>query len=403
MHPPVTGRGLGNQLTYARATSLTETTSAKGVTPLTILHLTAPASIGGLERVVAALAAGHARAGIAVHVAAVVQARRDADRFLGPLEAQGVVVHPVVVSARGYLRERAEIRALCRAIGPSIVHTHGYRADVATSGVARAMGIPTVTTVHGFTGGSVRNRLYETLQVISFRRFGAVVAVSRPLQALLQRRGVPSNRLRLIVNAFSAAGNVLTRDDARARLGLPAAAFCVGWLGRLTHEKGADVLVDAIAALPDTTIVSFVGAGREQASLTARVAALGIASRVRWHGIVDDASAVLPAFDAFVLSSRTEGTPIALFEAMAAGVPIVATRVGGVPGVLRDEDALLVPSENAPALAAAVERIRIDGAAASARAAAALQRLRTTFALEPWLFAYESLYRELLTRSRGRM
>jgi glycosyltransferase involved in cell wall biosynthesis len=362
---------------------------------LTILHVTAPAQVGGLERVVEALTVGHAEAGHSVHVIAVVDSAEHADRFLRPLVSRGVHAHPVVVASRAYLRERASIRDICQSIAPSVMHTHGYRADVLAAGVARSLGIPTVTTVHGFTGGSARNRFYEALQVRAFRRFDAVVAVSRPLGELLRSRGVPSSRLRLIVNAWTPLAHLGERSEARSQLGLDPTAFCVGWVGRLTHEKGADVLLDAVPQLHHDISVSFIGDGRERAALQARAIALGVSDRVHWHGVIGDAATLLRAFDAFVLSSRTEGTPMVLFEAMGARVPIVATRVGGVPDVLTASDAVLVAPEDPSALTGAIRGIRDDPGGAALRADAARLRLERVYSAEPWLAAYERLYREV--------
>jgi glycosyltransferase involved in cell wall biosynthesis len=362
---------------------------------LSILHVTAPARVGGLESVVDALTVGHARAGHAVHVAAVVEREIDAEHFLRPLAERGVHVHALVLPGRAYLRERAAIGALCRAIRPTVMHTHGYRADVIASGAARGLAIPTVTTVHGFTGGSWRNRLYETLQLRAFRGFDAVVAVSRPLADLLRRRGVPADRLQLIVNAWGSRADPIDRATARARLGMEGNQFTIGWLGRLSREKGADVLIDALALLPEDVSASFIGDGRERDVLAALADSRGVAERVRWHGIVAGAGALLPAVDAFVLSSRTEGTPMTLFEAMDARVPIVATRVGGVPDVVTDAEALLVPAGDPTAIAMAVQTIRREPAAAAVRVAAASQRLTSAFAVEPWLNAYEQLYRRV--------
>ena len=369
---------------------------------LTILHVTAPAHVGGLERVVEALAVGQANAGHAVHVVAAVEQGEDAERFLGPLAKHGVHPHPIVLPGRAYHRERAAIGALCLTVAPTVVHTHGYRADVIASGVARRLKIPTVTTVHGFTGGSLRNRLYEALQIRAFRRFDAVVAVSQPLARRLQGRGLSPERLRVVVNAASAPASMVDRATARDRLGVERDQFTVGWLGRLSHEKGADVLVEALTHLPSDVWVSFIGDGRERESLIALAKARGVADRIRWHGIVADARALLHAIDVFVLSSRTEGTPMTLLEAMGARVPIVATRVGGVPDVVGDAEALLVSPDDPSAIARAIQMVRDAPAATATRVAAARERLESTFSVEPWLRAYERLYREVARRPRGR-
>ena len=350
-----------------------------------ILHVLAPAPYGGLERVVTELTAGTAARGHDVHVAAVLDRDPETHPFWRGLRVEA---HRVDAPGRAWLRERLAVDALRRRLRPDVVHTHGYRADVLHG---RPLGGAVVTTVHGTTGGGGRSRLYEALQRRAFRRFDAVVAVSAPLGARLMRFARPG-RLRVIPNAACAAP-LLTRAEARARLGLAADAFVAGWVGRLSAEKGADVFVDALARVPSVPwTASVLGDGPEAASLRARAERLGIAGRVRWHGAVAGAPALHAAFDVFVLSSRTEGTPLALLEALAAGVPVVATAVGGVPDVAGAAEAILVPPGDPAALAAALAAVHADPAAAAARARAARTRVHASFGAGPWLDAYESVY-----------
>jgi glycosyltransferase involved in cell wall biosynthesis len=363
-----------------------------------LAHVTAPGEFGGLERVVAALAKGQRAGGHDVHVAVVLDPGRGADHpLVAELREGGVATHILTPPRRAYRRERRQVRELCAAIRPAVVHTHGYRADVVASGAARSLGIPLVTTVHGFTGGDWKNRVYELLQRRAWRRYDAVVAVSRPLGERLSSR-LPAEVVRVVPNAWAAGAAALDRAAARAVLGLSPEGRRVGWVGRLTAEKGADVLLESVPALPDGVGVSFLGAGRESARLAARIAQLGAADRVRLHGAVPDAGRLLRAFDVLVLSSRTEGTPIVLFEAMAAGVPVVATAVGGVPDVVTPDEALLVPPESPAELAAGVAAVLGDAPAALARAEAARRRLVERFAPGPWLAAYEEVYRQVTER-----
>lgn len=359
-----------------------------------ILHVLAPAPYGGLERVVAALTAGMSARGHDVHVAAVLECEGEGHPFLRELR---VPAHVIRAPGRAYGAEMAAVGALRHSLRPHVVHTHGYRADVLHGRPAGATGIPSTTTVHGFTGGGPRNQLYEAMQRLALRRFDAVVAVSEPLARQL-RVTVPGDRVRTIPNAWSPVEPPLPRADARARLGIGAGEFVAGWVGRLSHEKGADVLLDALPALPGAR-ASFLGDGADEAALRARAARRGTADRVRWHGAVPEAAALYGAFDVFVLSSRTEGTPIALFEAIAAGVPVVAARVGGVPDVVGPGEAWLVPPDDPAALAAALADVRASPDQARARADAARRRLETVFGCVPWLDAYESLYGSLVSRS----
>ena len=348
---------------------------------------------GGLERVVTMMSA-RLRGGEGVHVAAVLQSSEaNGHPFVTRLEALGVSITPVVVGARSYLREYRLLAALVARLQPKVVHTHGYRADVIGGAVARAHRIPTVSTVHGFTGGGPKNRLYERLQCLSLRRANAVMAVSAPLVNLLVRAGIPRGKIHCVPNGFEPGGQTLTRAAAREELGIPAAGLVVGWVGRLSREKGADVMLDALAECDRGWRLSMIGEGREGHRLQQQAARLGIADRVMWHGSVADAGSLLTAFDAFVLSSRTEGTPITLLEAMHACVPIVATRVGGVTDVVTSVDALLVPAENPRAIAQALGESARERPAAKLRSAHARNRALQSFDAVSWLATVDSVYR----------
>ncbi|HET7295985.1 MAG TPA: glycosyltransferase family 4 protein [Gemmatimonadales bacterium] len=361
---------------------------------MVILHLLAPAAVGGLERVVQTLTSGLHSRGHAVHVAVGVEdSDRDPGRgLLAPQLTPGVAMHTIAVPRHGYGRERTSVTSLCRTLHPDVMHTHGYRPDVVDSGVARHEGIPVVSTVHGFTGGSWRMRVYERLQRLALRRCAAVAVVSQQLARVLVRSGVAVDRVHVIPNAWDGAAP-LSRAAARRALGLPAEAFVVGWVGRLSAEKGPDVLLEALPVLRDLDFtVSMVGDGPLALSLRQERHLLGLDAVVRMHGAVPEAGRLFTAFDVFVLSSRTEGTPIVLFEAMAAGVPIIATAVGGVLDLLGPESAWLIGPDDPLKLAAALREVRAHPAVARVRSAIAYDRLRAEFRPEPWVQQYIGVY-----------
>jgi glycosyltransferase involved in cell wall biosynthesis len=258
--------------------------------------------------------------------------------------------------------------------------------------------VPIVTTVHGFTGGGWKNRSYEQLQRFAFRRFDAVVAVSQLQATQLRSVGVPAQRLHVVPNALAAHSAPLSRADSRQALHLPAEGLLAGWVGRVSREKGIDVFIDALASLTNHQLhAAILGDGPERTIQSARAESIA-PSRFRWLGSVPDAARYFAAFDLFVLSSRTEGLPMVMLEAMAAGIPIVATNVGGIPDLLSPQEALLVPPEDPTALAAAMRATLDDGEAAAVRARAARLRQQSEFDVGPWSARYESIYRELLAR-----
>lgn len=361
---------------------------------LRILHILAPAREGGLERVVSMLSEyqGRERA----HVAAILSpADADNHPFVRRLEAAHISVTPIVVGARSYLKEYRSISDIIARFQPGVVHTHGYREDVIGGLAARAHRLPAVSTVHGFTGGGRRNRLNERIQCFALRRADAVIAVSKPLVDVLARAGIPRRRIFLVPNGYAPPTSTMTRAAARQSLGIANDAMVVAWVGRLSREKGADVMLDALAQSDSSWQLSVIGDGQERERLREQAAKLAIGDRVSWHGGVSNAGAVLTAFDAFVLSSRTEGTPIVLFEAMHASIPIVATRVGGVPDVVTSEHALLVPPEEPHRIAESLAELKREPAAATLRSAQARDRVLHAFSAEAWIEAVEDVYRTL--------
>jgi glycosyltransferase involved in cell wall biosynthesis len=367
---------------------------------LSIVHLLAPAPYGGLESVVLTLAAAQRAAGDAVCVAVVMNGAAQGHPFVRALAGRGIDVEVISVSGRDYIGERKKVRALLEQRRADVLHTHGYRPDVVDAPVARWMGVPTITTVHGFTGGGgVKGRLYEWLQLRSFRAFDAVVAVSEKLRGDLVRAGVRASRVHTVRNSHEADTELLDRAAARRTLGIGEHERVAVWVGRMSAEKAPDVMVRvlAAAATPDLRL-SFVGAGALERDCRELADSLGVTGRIRWHGVVDHAGRLLRAFDAVVLTSWTEGTPVVLLEAMGAGVPIVATSVGGIPESVGAESAALLPAGDVVALARAVDEIFSRPADAAMRSAAARERLARERAVGPWVERHREIYRSLLER-----
>jgi glycosyltransferase involved in cell wall biosynthesis len=363
--------------------------------PIKVLHVLAPMSEGGLERVVTMLALGQKAEG--AQVAAVVdQTEASSHAFVRRLASLEIPVTVVAVPPRHYYAEYAELRGLLDRLQPDIVHTHGSRADIVGGLAARRGGTKHVSTVHGFTGGGLRNRLYEFRQRWALRSADAVIAVSSPLVERLASAGLARQRIHLVPNGYLAAGKLLERRAARDLLSLPADTPIIGWVGRLSLEKGADVMIEALALSDQSWRLSIIGDGPQSDVLRARARDLGVANRISWHGSVADAALLLRAFDVFVLSSRTEGTPIILFEAMHAGIPIVATSVGGVPDVISAAHAVLVPPENPRLIADAIDHIRVDQNAALQRSARALQRVTDAYGHARWIASTRAVYETVL-------
>lgn len=365
--------------------------------PLTILHVLAPADSGGLETVVRSLALGHTAMGHTVELAAVTDSPTSA--FVDEARDAGLRVHVIQSPPRSFTPERRGVRALMTQRRFDVMHSHGYRSDILDIGVARALGVPSVTTLHGFSAVDRKARAYEWLQIRSARRASAIVAVSSNVSERVASAGANPRAIHLIRNAIGRVSTPVSAGAARERLGLDPGMH-IGWIGRLSQEKGPDIMVDAMQYLADLpATLSFIGDGPDRDALEQQATRLGVAGKVRFHGRIADAATLISAFDAVALSSRTEGTPMVVLEAMSAGVPIVAPRVGGIPDMLSPREAALVHPEDPRALADAIRTTIADRASAEARATCAHERLITEFDLGTWLARYEALYRSIQPNS----
>jgi glycosyltransferase involved in cell wall biosynthesis len=366
-----------------------------------VLHVFAPARYGGLERVVTALVAAQARTVRRASVLAVVEPG-DPHPVVEAIRNEGVDAEVLTVPPRQYFAERRGVLAACRRMKPEVVHVHGARPDVLVGPLLAREGYLTVSTVHGFTGGDFRNRVYERLQRRALRRATAVVAVSRPLQQELAQSGIAPDRIHLVPNAAPPHAAPLSRDQARRALGLTASGFAVAWVGRLTREKGCDLFIDALALLDGPPIAAAViGSGVEATSLKQQAAAAGVGARIQWLGEVLSAGRMLAAFDLLVISSRTEGTPMVLFEAIQAGVPVVTTAVGGIPDVVSSDEAFVVAAPDARELAAAMRSAVNDTADGQRRAERARSRIAAEFGVGEWVARYTHVYDAARARARS--
>jgi glycosyltransferase involved in cell wall biosynthesis len=275
-----------------------------------------------------------------------------------------------------------------RAEKVDILHSHGYKGNILfglmPKGIRR---IPMVATLHGWTwtGGWSRMALYEWLDRLSLRFIDRVVVVSEAMKAKVGikdiyviNNGIPidtndsidSTNPNSATNAKNAknAINAIDAIDALNAIDAEIISFCnsgytIGSIGRLSPEKGYDILLKAISevseSVPDIRLV-ILGEGGEREFLEAEVERFGLKEKVLMPGYVANASRFLPLFKVFVLSSLTEGLPMAILEAMRAGVPIIATRVGGIPEVLErsGEAGVQVKPIDSEAIAAGVIKIK---------------------------------------------
>jgi glycosyltransferase involved in cell wall biosynthesis len=317
------------------------------------------------------------------------------------LERQGI---PVRHLGRGRFDPRilTDLVSLARERRSRILHVHGYAAADFGRLAARRVGAALVLHEHF---ADPRMPAYQGLadRALSSLTDRAIAVSESTRRFLVEKRHVPAARVRLIWNGAPldefAPVPAAQAAAVRRELGLPADAVVIGSIGRLNEQKGHRYLIDAaarvLAAAPDARVL-IVGDGDLEGALREQARALGIADKVVFAGHRDDVPAVLGAIDVFCISSTYEGTPLSLFEAMAAGKAIVSTAVDGCREVLEDGvTGLLVPPRDAEGLAAALVRLVADPARREALARAARQA-SARYDIRACVDAMQSLYDEVL-------
>ncbi len=287
---------------------------------------------------------------------------------------------------------------LMRRERPDILHLHSRIGADLMGGIAgRLAGVPVVHTRR------VDNPESHLLAALKYRLHDRVIAISAGIVAVLRTAGLPEAKLRLVRSAVDtdAYARPCDRADAWARLGLDAhGGPLIAVVAQLIARKGHLVLLEALPALlgrwPELQVLCF-GRGREEGKIRARIGELGLTRRVRLVGFRDDLASLLPCVDVLVHPAWREGLGVSLLQAAAAGVAVVASRVGGIPEAVRDgETGLLVPPGDAEALSAAIARLLADAGLRQALGTAGRARMQAEFSLAAMVEGNLAVYRELL-------
>ncbi len=323
-----------------------------------------------------------------------------ANPFLEEARRRGLEARPIPQRHSYDLRVIGRVREAIVATGAHVLVGHDYKANFVLARAAKGFAIPRVAIVHGYTGEDVKVRFFERHDRRRLSKASAVVAVSESVRDAALAVGVAPERLHLVENGIDvervAAEAAAGRASVRAEFGVRAGEVLAVSIGRLSPEKGHRVLLDAWKRLGDAAPrLLLVGDGASRADLEAQAAKLP-AGRVTFAGWRSDPTACVGAADVAILPSLTEGLPLALLEAMAAGTAVVATRVGGMPGALREGACgLLVPAGDAEALANAVEELSDSSDGRRKLASEARTRVRESYDVGRQALELEALYRRL--------
>ena len=288
--------------------------------------------------------------------------------FIETARAAGIRVETVEEGGAGDFSVKGKLRELVARVKPDVLQTHAVKSHF----LARSAGLhrrtPWVAFHHGYTWPALRARMYNQLDRWSLPAARKVLTVSTKFRNELIAKGVPAARIEIVQNSIRpdwggrecGAG----RAELRREAGIGEDRRVILAVGRLSREKDHVTLLAAMAGLEPrlSSHLVIVGDGPERGRIEGEIARLGLTGSVTLMGQQDSTERFYAMADIAVLPSVTEGSSNALLEAMATGVPVVATAVGGTPEIVTNEEsALLVQPGNAAEMGAAISRLATDG------------------------------------------
>ena len=361
------------------------------------LHILASGGLYGIERMLLGLLPALQQRGRNVALLCLNESGQPEAAIGESMAQRGVPVYHTALGSRLDLRGILRTHVLIRRLKPRIVHVHGYKATIVGGALSLLNRLPIVGTCHSEALRAHGLATYVSIETPIIRRFVGMVAVSEAIKEELENRRVPSPRIRVIPNGIADSRNGDAASAASMADGLDPVLAVVG---RLVPGKNVQLLIDAIGHLkadfPNIGLL-VAGDGPYRRELEARAQRLGLDNAVRFLGFVEDVDQVLAAADAFVLPSDTEGSPISLFEAMSFGLPIIASRVGSVPSVVRhDAEALLVRPGDRYELVSALERVLPDAGLREQLGKSARARFQEEYTADKMAERYDAFYDSIL-------
>ena len=367
-----------------------------------VMQLGSPTGLYGAERWILALIKHLDPVEIESSVAVV----KDSPTLEAPLcrEAEKMGFRSHVIEARGRVNFSAvqQLRKYIRQNRIQILHTHGYKTDLIGLLSTWGTGCKIVSTPHGWSKqANFKLMCYEMLDRCAFPFFDSVAPLSDELFENL--RGIPrlNGKLRLIRNAVDTSEIEHTKEVADDLVKLKNEGnFILGYVGQLIPRKGLDILFEAVSRLSfENWRLAIIGEGESRASLERQAKDLRVSDKVCFFGFKEDRIAFLRGFDLFVLPSRLEGIPRCVMEAMAAGVPTVASDIPGCRDlVVHGETGMLFHVDSPEILADCIETIASDETIRRSLARRGRELINSWYSAARMAAEYTELYSTLVER-----
>ncbi len=363
-----------------------------------ILHVVSSGGLFGAENVILSLGEHFNHNGTTSFIGALIDKRNPHDEIIECAKNKGIPTVAIKSNGPVDLRAILFLAQYLKENKISLLHTHNYKSDIIGFFAAKMAGVPVIATAHGFTRMNKIVAFYERLDRLILNFFNRVVAVTGFVfnKSSRKKRTIIENGLE--VSRFGASS--MSRQRIREQFGFKESDIVIGTVGRLSPEKNQQMLLEAAFEIFeefDHARLLIVGSGPEELYLKKVAKILKIDKKVFFAGLLKDMPSIYPVLDIFVLTSLTEGLPLTILESMAARIPVVATNVGGIPNVIKDNvTGLLVESNNVSQLVRQLSTLIINEQKRLDLSNRAFECVTQRYSHNRMLDQYEALYQEVL-------
>lgn len=372
--------------------------------PLNVLHLRASTGFGGADSILLSICENLDPQRFNVSILATFPDRFEKSFLTSAAKRLGIPCNTLRYSHRFSLKSIGHFLKYVKNQRIDIIHSHGYRENVMASSAIYLKNIATVSTIHGWTAGSLRKQI----DLWALRATHRILAVSPTVQKELLSAGIPVKKVVLLPNSVDTNQyqKMLPKKALKEKFDIRAEQFVVGTVARLSPEKGIDYLIRAVQfVVKQFPTVKFliVGDGPERKSLENLARNLGLNQVIHFAGYQEDMKSIYALINLYVSSSLQEESPRSILEAAACEKAIVATDVGGVSQIIKDsETGTLVPAGQPHRLAEEIINLLQNKHLCSQYGKRARNYIRLNFSLKESIRNLESVYEKVFSEVTGR-
>lgn len=364
-----------------------------------VLHIRSTGELLGAERVILELCSLLPAHNFHSIIAIPIEQGQPEPELAEAARKMGYEVAFIPIKGAFDLSALRQVRSLVAKHKISIIHTHGYREDFYT--LASLSLVKLLATNHLWKKTNWKLRLYARLDSLLLKLFDHVVAVSKPVRADMINYGLSEKRISVVPNGIDVSryGAATNRQAIRAEFGFSKESIVLGTLSSLTVEKGIEYAIRSLPKIltmfPNVKLL-VVGDGELRSNLETLAATLAVDKNIVFAGRRNDIPSVLSSMDIFLLPSLSEGLPMALLEAMASRLPVVATAVGDVPDVVDENVGALIMPASEEQISSSILQLLDDENGRKQKGGSAAARIAEAFSSEAMARGYADKYRKML-------